>query len=278
VGEIATLPQPSELSPDIVESLVLDGDLGKMKPAQRVAYYVHRCRMLGIDPGEQPFQLIRLNGKLTLYATKACANALTRVNKLSVEIKSTRFEDSLVIVEARASDGEGRFADDIGVLDLKAESLSKPNALMKCATKAKRRAVLALVGLGVLDESETEDIRGAERVDLDVRTGEIDAIDVEASPAREDHGRPRCSGRAAPIATGNRKRIAVLAELTNVDQERAWSRVLQRAGIDLTEYGDETPSAAMLFVDHGESVREWLDAKIAEMRGDEPGDEGDDDV
>lgn len=170
-----------ELSGDIVSSLVLDGDLGRMRPEQRVAYYVHRCRSLGIDPGEQPFQLVKLNGKLVMYATKTCANALTRVNGLSVEIKSTSIEGSLVLVEARAADKHGRFADDVGVIDFGEERLSKPNAIMKAVTKAKRRAVLSLVGLGVLDETEVENIRGAQRVEMSVASGEI--IDVEADEA-----------------------------------------------------------------------------------------------
>lgn len=288
MGEIATLPtsQPAELSQDIVEALVLDGDLGKMRPAQRVAYYVHRCRMLGIDPGEQPFQLIKLNGKLTLYATKTCANALTRANRLSVEIKRTTFEGSLVIVEARASDPSGRFADDVGVIDLDKESLSKANALMKCATKAKRRAILALVGLGLLDVSEVEDIRGAQQVRIDVGTGEIgpdqvpvDAIDTTGTPQRRGDLGPRCSGKSVGIAEGNDRRIGELAELVQRDMGTIWRAALQRAAIDLEKYveadGEQPCDPWALTVDDGKRLREWLDGAIAKKRGPESSESGD---
>jgi hypothetical protein len=288
---MSDLVQQQELSSDIVESLVLDGDLGRMSPGQRVAYYVHRCRILGIDPGEQPFQLIRLNGKLALYATKTCANALTRVNRLSVEIKSTKIEGSLVIVEARATGPDQRFADDIGVLDLTEEKLSKSNALMKCATKAKRRAVLALVGLGVLDETEAVDIRGAQRVRLDVATGEleaepnvVDTVAVVRPPSRKfrtsddepvaagsiaqqapaDIG-PRCTGKASGLAVSITRRLGELAEHFATDFGTAWRGALLRAGVDQSKYaaGDLRkygPNA--LTVQDGLRVREWLIEKL----------------
>lgn len=183
----------NQLSDAIVSSLVLDGDIGKMPERLRVEYYKHRCRVLGLDPGENPFQLIRLNGRLVLYATKTCANALTRVNKLSVEIRSTRIDGDLVIVDARASDPSGRFCDDVGVVDLVVEKqLGKANALMKAITKAKRRAVLALVGLGVLDDSEVDGVRGASRVTMNLETGAIEpepenVIDVDVDMPSAEH-------------------------------------------------------------------------------------------
>ena len=282
MGEIATLPnaQPlAELSADIIETLVVNGDIGPLKPHQRVAYYLHRCRVLGIDPGEQPFEVINLSGKIRLYCTKAGANALTRVNRLSVEIRSTTIDGSLVTVVARATAPDGRFADDIGVLDLDDESkkgtrLSKPNAIMKCATKAKRRAVLALVGLGVLDESEVEDIRGAKRVRLDAATGEIqaeqapvNAIDVEASEPSVGLG-PRCSGKAAGIAEGNRKRTVTLAEHHGMSFDDAWPGVLKRAQIDLSKYASHSiaiPTPEQLEIDDEQIVRRWLDSKLVSL-------------
>jgi hypothetical protein len=283
MGEIAKLTQhsqqlaPAELSADIIESLVVDGDIGKLRPHQRVAYYLHRCRVLGIDPGEQPFEVINLSGKIRLYCTKAGANALTRVNKLSVEIRSTSIEGTLVTVVARATAPDGRFADDIGVLDLDEEmkgrlKMSKSNAMMKCATKAKRRAVLALVGLGVLDESEADDIRGARRVRLDVQTGEIEpaatdeqhdtnrAIDVEVSePANLG---PRCSGKSAGIAESIDRKIAELSEKLGHSKSAIWRASLRR--IDVSKYGETVVGPAMLTVDDGLTIRDMLAAKLTE--------------
>ena len=187
MGEVMQIE--NVLHEDIVAKLVLDGDLSSLTPQQRVVYYVHRCNLLGIDPGEKPFELLKLDGKLMLYAGKACANALTRLNRLSVAVVSTQIDGDLVTVIARAQDQSGRFTDDAAVIDLSDVSvvggqnkwgkpvsgIGRPNAIMKAVTKAKRRAVLSLVGLGVLDDSEIDSVRGAQRVAMNLSTGDIDA-------------------------------------------------------------------------------------------------------
>jgi hypothetical protein len=62
-------------------------------------------------------------------------------------------------VVARACLPDGRCTESIGavsIINLKGEAYA--NAVMKAETKAKRRATLDLLGLGVLDESEAESI------------------------------------------------------------------------------------------------------------------------
>jgi hypothetical protein len=54
---------------------------------------------------------------------------------------------------------------------------------MKAATKAKRRAVLALCGLGEMDESEVETVPRSALVPVDLDTGEIDATTAPALTA-----------------------------------------------------------------------------------------------
>ena len=66
------------------------------------------------------------------------------------------------IVTVRAEARDGRATEEIGALPiagLKGDALA--NALMKCVTKAKRRAVLSLCGLGMMDETELETVAGA---------------------------------------------------------------------------------------------------------------------
>ena len=267
MSDIATREQ---LSPAIVESLVLEGNLDKMTPHQRVAYYVHRCEALGVDPGEQPFQLLRLNGRLVLYATKACANALTRVNRLSVEVRSISIDDGLVTVTARATAGDGRFADDVGVLDLNdsdSKKMGRPNATMKAVTKAKRRAVLALVGLGVLDDSEVDDIRGATRVDIDVGTGEIiDTVTV-------DKIGPRCSGKAQALGDGLDSKCRALAEAKGAKPDAVLLWAMKASGVDRERYelaDGHFPRPWDLSAADGMKVREALVAKLAELGVQEP--------
>jgi hypothetical protein len=265
-----------QLAPEIVASLVLDGDMSKLAPGQRVDYYMHRCALIGVDPAEKPFQLVRLNGKLVLYADKTCANALTRVHGLSVEIRSRSIDGGLAIVEARATDRNGRYADDVGVVELGAERIGKANALMKCVTKAKRRAVLSLVGLGMLDVSEVEDVRDAQRVDFDPTTGEVvqqrepqrrrrpeppqrpdepPPLDVEVLDA------PKCAGKAGGLARSNAWRRDLYAELLGKEPGAVWASCCKRLRID----GDPTP--AQLTVEHGKAVRDLIKPAIEERIG-----------
>jgi hypothetical protein len=172
----------SELSMDIIASMVLNGDLSRLNQRQRVEYYMHRCRELGLDPAEKPFDLLRLNGKLVLYAKKGCTDALCRQRGVSRKVESAEMMGDLYVVRASATYKE-RCDEDIGaepVAGLKGEKLA--NAMMKAVTKAKRRAVLALFGLGMLDETEVETIPGA-RVEPapDVDEG---TIELEPGAAR----------------------------------------------------------------------------------------------
>lgn len=275
VGELARLDQ---LDPEIVAKLVLHGDLSQLTQTERVAYYVHRCDLLGIDPGEKPFELLLLDGKLMLYAGKACANALTRINRLSVAIVSTQFDGDLVTVVARAQDPNGRFSDDVAVLDLSdisvtggqtnkgkwVKGIGRPNAIMKAATKAKRRAVLSLTGLGVLDDTEVDSVRGARRVSMDVTTGAIAEAGVTVIDAEITDLGPRCEGKAKSLGDANEARAAELAEKYGISWMLAFQGAVKRAKIDITKYGDAPRSAHDLTVPDGQILREWFRAQFEE--------------
>jgi hypothetical protein len=74
----------------------------------------------------------------------------------------TRVErDGAFIVTAKVTDGAGRTDADIGAVNiagLQGDALA--NAMMKAATKTKRRATLSLCGLGLLDRMRTRDHPG----------------------------------------------------------------------------------------------------------------------
>lgn len=145
---------------DIMESVLMAGDLGKMTSADRMTYYNTLCHSLGLNPLTKPFDYITLNGKLTLYAKRDCADQLRRARKVSIEIISQGLADGLYSVHVRATDVDGRSDEDLGVVSLPDTTKGefRANLILKAITKAKRRVTLSICGLGFLDETEVEDI------------------------------------------------------------------------------------------------------------------------
>lgn len=149
---------------DIMESVLLKGDIAKLTPEERVAYYKGVCESVGLNPLTRPLEYITLNGKLTLYARRDAADQLRKIHGVSVEILSQRLDGGLLTVHVRAKDKTGRTDEDLGVVNigsLRGEAAA--NAMLKAVTKAKRRVTLSIAGLGFLDETEVEDIPSAAR-------------------------------------------------------------------------------------------------------------------
>jgi hypothetical protein len=150
------------LSQEVINSIILNGDLSKLSPNDKTAYYIHRCRNLGLDPATKPFDLLKLQGKEVLYANKTCAAQLRALNKISTTIIEEKEWGGLLVVKVRAFFPDGRQHEDEGfatIAGLGGEALG--NARLKAMTKATRRAILHLCGLGELDETEVESISGA---------------------------------------------------------------------------------------------------------------------
>jgi hypothetical protein len=155
------------IAPEIISALVTKGDLSGLDQVQKIQYYNAYCQRLGLDPLTQPFKILSLNGKQVLYCDRSGAQQLNKLHGVSHEIKTRSTENDLFVVTCRASLPDGRFTDSIGAVNvtgLKGDGLA--NAMMKSETKAKRRATLDLLGLGILDETETETIPMANTVDL----------------------------------------------------------------------------------------------------------------
>lgn len=144
------------------EAAIIEGDLSRLTPGERVAYYNRVCDALGLLGTTKPFGYIVLNKKLTLYAMKGCTDQLRKIHGVSLTINSIVIEDGICVVSVSATDTTGRTDTDIGAVPcghLKGEDLA--NAKMRAMTKAKRRVTLSLCGLGFLDESEVASIPGA---------------------------------------------------------------------------------------------------------------------
>jgi hypothetical protein len=158
-AELIPFPPPAKAG-EIMEQMLIRGDLAGLTHQERARYYVRVCESLGINALTRPFDYITLNGRLTLYALKGCTDQLRRLYGVSISVVAHKEADGLLTVHVRAVDREGRQDEDFGVVSLPdtMKGDTRANAIMKAITKAKRRVTLSLCGLGMLDETEIETI------------------------------------------------------------------------------------------------------------------------
>lgn len=145
-----------------LENALLSGDLSSLSSQDRILYYQRTCESLGLNPLTKPFEYIKLNGKLTLYARKDATDQLRNIHGVSIDKPDIQQIDNLIIVTVTAKDSKGRSDSDIGVVPKNDMGGNLSNALMKAVTKAKRRVTLSICGLGMLDETEIETIPNAQ--------------------------------------------------------------------------------------------------------------------
>ena len=177
--ELATRANGAAPDAAVMEKVIATGDLEALTPAQRVHYYRSVCESVGLNWLTQPFEYIKLNGKLRLYARKDATDQLRDLKGVNINITARERVEDVYVVTARATLPSGRTDESIGAVPigtLKGEALA--NALMKAETKAKRRVTLSAVGLGWLDESEISSIPNVPPVNVDHATGEI----LDAAP------------------------------------------------------------------------------------------------
>lgn len=160
-------------SAELLEQVVVNGDLAKLSAPQRLDYYRQVCQSIGLNPLSKPFDYINLNGKLTLYAKKDATDQLRKINGVSIDDIKTDDEGDWFVVMVKGSDKNGRRDVEIGAVAKSDMRGNYGNAMMKAVTKAKRRLTLSLCGLGWLDETEIESIPDARPVVVDTATGEI---------------------------------------------------------------------------------------------------------
>jgi hypothetical protein len=231
----------------VLESIVLRGDLSGLGPAERAKFYTQMCEGLGLNPHAQPFAFLRLNGKEVLYATRGATDQLAAIHKLNREIvDGPKVIDlagtKLVYAVCRATHPNGRVETATATVPL----VDPVNVLMKCETKAKRRATLSILGLGVLDEMELETIPANVQepgggVDLShaMHHDEVVATHNEttvAEPVPEEVAAPlegfyarvgeiELPGEAVAVWMKHR---ADLAALSPADRESAWKALCKR--------------------------------------------------
>jgi hypothetical protein len=206
-----------------IQSFIIKGDVSMLSQEERVAHYLETCARLGIDPNTLPLQYIKFQGREICYLTRVATDQLAEKHQLDREIidgpKVIDAEGTKMIFACcRAKLPSGRVETAVATVPLN----DPLNGFMKCETKAKRRATLSILGLGMLDESEIETIPGiqsAERVSIPANQTKLVSVPSTQNAA----------------AAGDIKKVAAI----NVANE---TQLLDRANAVAT-YSDEVRNA-----------------------------------
>ena len=188
-NEITTTTQ---LDTNALANLILKGDLKALSPEQKVQYYNSVCDRVGLDPVARPFAYMTLSGREVLYCDKGGAEQLRKLHKVSLKITDRQKIEDVYVVTCEATMPDGRCDASTGavaIAGLKGDAMA--NALMKTETKAKRRATLSILGLGMLDESELETIPQSARAEIKAPQPVITARPPET---RNSHPDPIVAG------------------------------------------------------------------------------------
>lgn len=167
-------------SPDALQAALAEGNLGKLTAPQRLQFLSAVCQSVGLNPLTSPFEFMSFQGKVRLYAKRDAGDQLRQIHQVSITIIGRERVGEIFTVTCRAAMPNGRTDESIGAVSLKywqegkngengrfveASGEALANLLMKAETKAKRRVTLSICGLGLLDESELEDMRTAEETE-----------------------------------------------------------------------------------------------------------------
>lgn len=244
---------------EMLEKLVVQGDLSRLTAAQRLSYYQELCESVGLNPLSRPFEYLQLSGKLVLYARKDATDQLRRRDNVSIAIVSRDRVEDVYVVVARAVRPDGRADESIGAVPLVDPRSGKPltgealaNALMKAEAKAKRRVTLSICGLGMLDETEVGSVPDARPVQIDAATGEIlepgarQAPSPSPSPSPGSFDELRKALEQAPdrkALNAASKRVSDARAALSEAQLEELRRARERRGVELSEPASTEVSA-----------------------------------
>ena len=213
-----------------LERVLIEGDLCRLTEEERMSFYGSVCRSLGLNPLTQPFAFLRLSGKLVFYARKACTDQLRKLHGVSIISVETSSQDGLFIATAKAVDRHGREDCDMGFAalgSLKGENLG--NAMLKAVTKAKRRTTLSICGLGMLDETEVEDITVRDKAVIEpsgLSLSEASEVDAEVQQKLCESA-VKAFNEAFAVSSSKRESKAVLKELERLETKECNEEVLR---------------------------------------------------
>jgi len=220
-------------SPDML-AILARGNIASLSEEDRTRYILALCDALGLDPRFKPIDLIPgQGGALVPYLNRGATDALARREGIQRVIVSPAMVVKIGAVEcvqctARATDVKtGRWEESTATVLLKDHA----NVYMKCETKAKRRATIALLGIGFLDEAELDGIRGADALAENARAQALQAH-VEATVERMRPVLPTLAGASEDTRRAywesQRAQLAIDAGITVREAQAVLKAAIQR--------------------------------------------------
>jgi hypothetical protein len=139
----------------IAERLVVNNDLSRLNPQERLQWYQAKCRIYGLDWRLAPFDYLALKTGLKLYLNALGADMLRKSQKISITEAHWEFIEALCVATVVGQTPDGRVDREIGVVSLRGVP---PDGLadlpMKALTKAKRRLVISMGAMGTDEDIE----------------------------------------------------------------------------------------------------------------------------
>ena len=233
------------IDPAAIEKALMAGDLAKLDSQTRVKFYQALCQSTGLNPLTRPFILLKTqSGELHWYPTVGAAEQLRKLHRVSTKILSRESVDDLYSVVVEVSTPDGRREESEALVPIGSlKGLERANARMRCESKAKRRATLAICGLGMgLAEEESGQV-----VAFDAQTGEMTAA-VESPPPPLLPVIGRWFRTQEPE---HRERIA----------QAVWGTELRQ----LPHLAEDDLEAGWTLIDHGQVLLPWDSPTLAEV-------------
>lgn len=220
-------------------------DSRSLTPEDRAAYVAEICRALKLNPLTRPVQFLALQGREVLYLTRGATDQLAArhgLNRETLEGPDFRVMEGVKVAfcKVKASLPTGRY--EVATATLK--MASPADDLMKVETKAKRRATLSILGIGLLSEEEAESIPASERADARQAPPRATPAPL-ALPA--DNGPSPSQASATQHALTSAEHSAMLATVrgakTRDELDREVADLAEDAGRGTTAQKDELRAA-----------------------------------
>jgi len=247
-------PLARPLEAELLNKVIIEGDLSRLTPEERLRYYGAVCEITGLTAAMRPFEYIKLNNRLVLYARKEATDQLRMKHGVSVvALEPELIANAIYRVTVTVRNAKGRTdmaTGAVGVKGLGAEGFA--NAVMKAETKAKRRATLSICGLGMLDESEIESIPEAEVGEPAAEPRQSTRQAIADFFANGQPG-PKAPPETAPKGNGDGRKAVMEAVQFLSDRDcNGWQ-------VSMAEAGDVFKSAQRLSGLHQhDEVAQWL--------------------